>query len=77
MLPPVVGAVLYEMGMFPFAMLLSFFFLPERYGAVAPWIFLVAETAIFTTSLVGSLIGLKLARELARAGRLSLEVEKR
>lgn len=69
---PLVGAVVYEMAMFPFAMALSFFFLPERYGKIAPWIFAVAEAAIFVTSLAGGLIGLKLARELARAGKLDL-----
>lgn len=72
-LAPVCGAVLYEMGMFPAAMVLSFFFLPERYQELAPWIFIVAEIAIFTTSLIGALIGLKVARELSRAGRLQLE----
>lgn len=74
-LAPVAGAVLYEMSMFPFAMILSFFFLPERYGKVAPWVFLAAETAIFATSLAGSLIGLKIAKELARAGKLNLAGE--
>lgn len=72
LLAPVVGTVIYEMAMFPFAMLLSFFFLPERYGKIAPWIFAVAELAIFTTSTLGSLIGLKLALELAKAGKLNL-----
>jgi len=69
---PVCGAVLYEMGMFPAAMALSFFFMPERYGAVAPWIFVAAEAAIFTTALCGSLLGLKVAGELARAGKLQV-----
>ncbi len=72
-LAPVCGAVLYQMGMFPAAMLLSFFFLPERYGEIALWVFIVAEAAIFATALTGSLLGLKVARELARAGRLRLE----
>lgn len=71
-LAPIVGAVLYEMSMFPFAMILSFFFLPERYGKVAPWVFVVAEAAIFVSSLAGSLIGLKIVTELARAGKLDL-----
>jgi len=70
---PVCGAVLYEMGMFPAAMAISFFFLPERYGAIAPWVFLVAELAIFATAVTGGLLGLKVARELARAGKLNLE----
>ena len=70
---PVCGAVLYEMGMFPAAMAISFFFLPERYGAIAPWVFVVAELAILTTALAGGLLGLKVARELARAGKLNLE----
>lgn len=69
---PVCGAVLYEMGMFPAAMALSFFFMPERYGAVAPWIFGVAELAIMTTSLAGALLGLKVAKELAQAGKLQV-----
>jgi hypothetical protein len=72
-LAPICGAVLYEMGMFPAAMLLSFFFFPERYQDVALWIFLAAETAIFTTSTAGALLGLKVAKELAKAGRLQLE----
>ncbi|MFP4475679.1 MAG: hypothetical protein ACLFOY_08955 [Desulfatibacillaceae bacterium] len=72
---PVVGALLYEMGMFPAAMLLSVFFLPERYTEIAWWVFLVAEAAIFTTSLAGALLGIKVARELARAGKLRLEAD--
>jgi hypothetical protein len=72
-LAPVCGAVLYEMGMFPAAMVLSFFFLPERYKDMAPWIFIIAELAIFTTSAIGALVGLKVAGELARAGKLQLE----
>ena len=70
---PVCGAILYEMGMFPAAMGLSFFFLPLRYTEMAPWIFGVAELAIFTTSLIGALVGLKVAAELSRAGKLQLE----
>jgi len=70
---PVVAAVIYEMAMFPFAMALSFFFLPERYGKIAPWIFVGAEAAIFLTALAGGLIGLKMTKELARAGKLQLE----
>jgi energy-coupling factor transport system substrate-specific component len=70
---PVAGAVLYEMGMFPAAMALSFFFLPERYSNIAWWVFIVAEIAIFTTSLIGGLLGLKVAKELAKAGKLRLE----
>jgi energy-coupling factor transport system substrate-specific component len=73
-LAPVCGAVLYEMGMFPAAMLLSFFFFPENYRQVAAWIFVIAETAIFITSTLGALLGLKVAKELARAGKLQLEV---
>lgn len=72
-LAPVCGAVLYEMGMFPAAMVLSFFFLPERYKDIAPWIFVVAELAILTTSSIGALAGLKVAKELSRAGKLQLE----
>jgi hypothetical protein len=70
-LAPVCGAVLYEMGMFPAA--LSFFFLPDRYKDIAPWIFVVAELAILTTSSIGALAGLKVAKELSRAGKLQLE----
>jgi len=70
---PVCGAVLYEMGMFPAAMVLSYFFLPDRYSHMAIWIFVAAEAAILTTSLIGALMGLKVAKELARAGRLRLE----
>jgi len=70
---PVCGAVVYEMGMFPAAMAISFFFLPERYGAIAPWVFVLAELAILATALTGGLLGLKVARELARAGKLNLE----
>jgi len=72
-LAPVCGAVLYEMAMFPAAMALSFFFLPERYREIAPWIFVVAEGTIFITSTIGALAGLKVARELSRAGKLQLE----
>jgi hypothetical protein len=72
-LAPVCGAVLYEMGMFPAAMVLSIFFLPERYTEIAPWIFIVAELVIFTTATAGALAGLKVAGELARAGKLQLE----
>ncbi|MGQ9671131.1 MAG: hypothetical protein ACUVWY_13365, partial [Desulfosoma sp.] len=70
---PVCGAVLYEMGMFPAAMALSFFFLPERYKDIASWIFVVAELAILTTSSIGALAGLEVAKELSRAGKLQLE----
>ena len=70
---PVAGAVLYEMGMFPAAMTISFFFLPERYSGLAWWVCLVAEAAILATSLIGSLVGLKVVKELARAGKLKLE----
>ena len=72
-LSPVCGAVLYEMGMFPAAMALSFFFLPERYKEIAPWLFGVAELAIIITSTTGALVGLKVAKELSRAGKLQLE----
>ena len=60
-LAPVCGAILYEMGMFPAAMALSFFFLPERYKDIAPWIFVVAELAIFITCTIGALAGIKVA----------------
>ncbi|BBO89139.1 hypothetical protein [Desulfosarcina ovata] len=70
---PVAGAVLYEMGMFPAAMLLSFFFLPDRYSGIAWWVFIVAEAAIFCTSLAGAMAGLKVAKELSMAGKLRLE----
>jgi len=67
------GAVLYEMGMFPAAMVLSFFFLPDRYKDMAPWIFVVAELAILITSTAGALAGIKVAKELSKAGKLQLE----
>ncbi|MCU0587920.1 MAG: hypothetical protein MUF52_07165 [Syntrophobacteraceae bacterium] len=70
---PVMGAVLYEVGMFPAAMILSLFFIPERYTQPAVWIWIVAEIAIVATSLAGALCGLKVAKELARAGKLQLE----
>lgn len=72
-LAPVCGAVLLKMAMFPASMALSFFFLPERYKSVAPAIFILAELAIFTTATIGSLAGLKVAKELARAGKLQIE----
>jgi hypothetical protein len=71
---PVVGAVLYEVGMFPAAMVLSLFFIPERYTNMALWVWFAAESAIVATSLMGALCGLKVARELAHAGKLQLEV---
>ena len=70
---PVVSTVLFEMGMFPGALIMTFFFFPERYTAIGLWILLAAEAAILVTSLVGCFLGLKIAGELARAGKLSLE----
>ncbi|MCI5136740.1 MAG: hypothetical protein D3920_17120 [Candidatus Electrothrix sp. AW2] len=72
-LAPVCGAVFYEMAMFPAAMTLSFFFFPERYHHVAFWIILIAELVICTTSTLGAVLGLKVAQELSRAGKLQME----
>ncbi len=67
------GAVFYEVGSFPAAMLFSLFFMPQRAMKPALWVFCVAEIAIIVASLVGGLAGLKVARELARAGKLQIE----
>lgn len=71
---PVVAAILYQMTAFPAAMFISFRFTPERYHAVVWWMWIAAEAAIFATSLISSLIGLRIAKELARAGKLNIEV---
>ena len=70
---PVVSAVTYEMAMYPGGLFMTFFFFPERYTQIGLWILLAAELAILTTSLVGCFVGLKVAGELAKAGKLSLE----
>jgi|UniRef100_A0A7C5AMJ2 energy-coupling factor transport system substrate-specific component len=67
------GVVLYEVTSFPAAMLFSLWLLPARALKPAWYVFLVAEAAIVVTSLAGCLLGLKVARELARAGKLALE----
>lgn len=67
------GVVVYEMVSFPAAMIFSLWLLPERALRPALWVFLAAEAAIVATSLLGGLIGLKVARELARAGKLQLD----
>lgn len=69
----VAGAVVYEMASFPAAMLFSLLFMPARALQPAVWVFIVAEAAIIATSLIGSLAGLKVVRELARAGKLQIE----
>jgi energy-coupling factor transport system substrate-specific component len=69
----VAGAVVYEMASFPAAMLFSLLLMPAWALKPALWVFLVAEAAILAASLVGSLAGLKVARELARAGKLQIE----
>jgi hypothetical protein len=47
--------------------------MPARALKPALWVFIVAEAAILATSLLGALGGLKVARELARAGKLQIE----
>ncbi|MFP4417663.1 MAG: hypothetical protein ACLFSB_10370 [Chitinispirillaceae bacterium] len=69
----VAAAVIYQMVAFPAAMFISFKFTPERYHTIVWWVWIVAEVAIFTTALISSLIGVRIARELARAGKLDLE----
>lgn len=69
----VTGVILYELASFPAAMLFSLWLMPARALKPVLWVFIVAEAAIFVTSLLGSLAGLKVARELARAGKLQIE----
>lgn len=69
----VTGVVLYEVTAFPAAMLFSLWLLPARALKPAWYVFLAAEGAIVATSLLGCFAGLKVARELARAGKLNLE----
>jgi hypothetical protein len=71
---PVVAAVLYQMTSFPAAMFISFRFTPERYHTVVWWVWIAAEAAIFAASLISSIVGLRIAKELARAGKLNIEV---
>lgn len=68
----VTGAILYEMGIFPAAMLLSLWFLPERYGKLPLWVWIAAESGIAVAALVGALGGVKVAKELAKAGKLQI-----
>ncbi len=69
----VAGVLLYEMTSFPAAMLFSLWLLPARALKPAWYVFLAAEAAIVVTTLAGCLAGLKVARELAQAGKLNLE----
>ncbi|MFZ2087842.1 MAG: hypothetical protein WAU47_04640 [Desulfobaccales bacterium] len=69
----VTGVILYELASFPAAMLFSLWLMPARALKPALWVFIVAEAAIFITALLGALAGLKVARELARAGKLHIE----
>jgi energy-coupling factor transport system substrate-specific component len=69
----VTGVVLYELTSFPAAMLWSLLFMPARALKPALWVFLLAEAAILATSLLGCLAGLKVAQELAKAGKLQIE----
>lgn len=69
----ITGVVVYEMVSFPAAMLFSLWLLPERALRPAFWVFLIAEAAIVATTLLGGLLGLRVARELARAGKLQID----
>lgn len=69
----ITGTVIYEMASFPAAMLFSVLFMPERALRPALWVFLVAEAAILVGALLGAWAGLKVAGELARAGKLHIE----
>ena len=69
---PVAAAVIYNMTSFVAAMFISFRFTPERYHAIVWWVWIGAETAIFTTSLLSSLVGLRIAKELSASGRLNV-----
>lgn len=69
------GVIVYELVSFPAAMVLSLWMMPERALRPALWVFLLAELAILATSLLGGLLGLKVTRELARAGKLQVDGE--
>lgn len=69
----VVAAVIYQLIAFPAAMFISFKYTPERYHTMVWWVWIVAEASILVASLVSALVGVRIARELARAGKLDLE----
>ena len=69
----IASVVAHQMGMFPAAMLFSFLFTPARFVKPVAWAWLVAEVAIATTSLLGALAGIRIVRELVRAGKLRIE----
>jgi len=73
----VAGAMLHQVAMFPAAMLFSFFLTPERFVKPVAWVWCVAIAVIALASLAGSLGGLKVGKELGRAGKLQVEVDER
>ncbi len=67
----VAGPTLYHVGMFPSTLVLrSVGLLNDPLGVTAPWAYAVAVLGITIAALVGSLLGLKVAQELVRAGKL-------
>ncbi len=67
------SVIAYQVGMFPAAMLFSFLFTPDRFVKPAAWAWLAAEVAIIAATLIGAVAGVKIVRELVRAGKLRLE----
>jgi hypothetical protein len=67
----VAGPTLYHVGMFPATLFLrAVGLLNNPLGTAAPWAYAVALAGITIAALAGSLLGLKVAQELVRAGKL-------
>lgn len=67
----VAGPTLYHVGMFPSTLFLrAVGLLNNPLGKPAPWAYAVAVVGIAIAALIGSLLGLKVAQELVRAGKL-------
>ncbi len=66
--------LVYQLASFAAALGLSAFFMPAQlYRGAAWWLWVLMGTAIVALSLLGAWIGVRLARELIRAGRLRVD----
>lgn len=75
-----VGCVVQQMVMFPASLVGLLLFgasadLARALQSYLWWVVILAEAAIFVTASVGTLAGLKVAKELAAAGKLHVEEE--
>jgi hypothetical protein len=67
----VAGPVLYHLGMFPAVLLLRYVgVLQNPYPNAEVWAYPIALLGIATLSALGAVLGVKVARELVRAGKL-------